>query len=688
MRVVKLLLILSTILEVYASDEVENLDSMSVEGVQYIQKQDFLKNAPMQKQITTKEALDIPGTNGDPLKAIKSFAGVVSSDNDSAEMIIHGSKPRETSFNINHLPIGYAFHLGGIHSVIAPEATKQLDAYLGAFDVSYYGMGAVIDITPNYPTGTNRGRVHIGMYDSDFAIDAKITDNISLFIGARRSYFDLIAAKLMDAMYTDPDQKEKQITFSLFPQFYDANMMLVANYGNSMISLEYIMSHDEMKLNSTMGGDSDPIANGKINIKQGFNTLGSRWVYYGDNFTSMTLVSRLDWEDDLELFNDDFYANIHTLQYDLFHETVFDISNHKPKIGFHYIQNETPVDLHITKEPTAEDNTYGYSGWEVVDLKTTFDAKFYIGFIQDTWSLSDKLNFRYGVRAWKSDYQNFNTGVDPRGAIVYSIDDDISISFAGGKYSQMPEETRVIEGFGNDEIDTFEHAIHYSFAYNQIFSDNSSINIEPYYKDMQNLAIADNTKAYLAVGKGNAYGLDMTYQKKSKDVNIIVAYTYMQANRQMNTSDDTLHRFYGEIPHTLQVSSNYKFKSGWFGGWKIAGLIKYSNGKLYTPIVKGADGKNYIKLPSATDSSVTYKQPNYGTTFSKRMPDIYDLDLKISKTVEYVKGRTHEYAIELMNFSTLFHANVTGIRYNDEYENVGYYYQSGFVPAFHYTYRF
>ena len=138
----------------------------------FIEKEGFMKFAPMQKQITAEQALQVAGTNGDPIKGLKTFAGIVSTNHDDgSELYIHGSKPRETRFTINHLPIGYLFHLGGLHSVIAPEMTGQIDAYLGGFDVSYGAMGAVVDITPKYPTGSNSGRLHLGMYDADFASD-------------------------------------------------------------------------------------------------------------------------------------------------------------------------------------------------------------------------------------------------------------------------------------------------------------------------------------------------------------------------------------------------------------------------------------------------------------------------------------------------------------------------------------
>ncbi|MCK5855648.1 MAG: hypothetical protein KAG56_10530, partial [Sulfurovaceae bacterium] len=47
------------------------------------QKESFMPKAPMQQQMTTQQALDIAGSNGDPIKALSSLAGIVSTSNDS-----------------------------------------------------------------------------------------------------------------------------------------------------------------------------------------------------------------------------------------------------------------------------------------------------------------------------------------------------------------------------------------------------------------------------------------------------------------------------------------------------------------------------------------------------------------------------------------------------------------------------
>ena len=655
-------------INVNASQEPESMDFL-------IQKESFMPHAPMQKQITSKEALLIPGTNGDPIKALKSFAGVVSTNNDEgSEIYIHGSKPRETTFSVNHLPLGYVFHVGGLHSVIAPEATAQIDAYLGGFDTTYESMGAVVDITPKFPEGSNKGRVHVGMYDSDFAYDAKLGEDTALFISGRRSYFDLIASKVLDELDKDEKDETKKTTFTLFPQYYDANLILSHNVGNHTFSLEAIMAQDQMKLNSTMNKTKDPVANGKINSKYGFTTLGARWNYSGDNFESMTLLSHMKTKENSELYDADYFVKTSNNVSTLYHETTFEMDKHKPLVGFKVSQINAPLKAHITKPPSSDDFDTLVTDQEIVDIDKTFKAKTYTGFVQDIWDISSSDHFRYGVRAWNTDFQKFGSGIDPRVAYVHDFSETLTASVALGQYSQLPEITYAIDGFGNPLIDTFESSNHYTFNLTKKFADKSSLVVEPYYKTFKDLAISDEVNKYESVGKGEAYGVDVTYRKKVDKFDIIAAYTFVKAKRQLNTNSHKKYRFEGDIPHTLQVNASYKLDND----WRVASLFKFNSGKPYTPIV-GIEKADY--------NGQAYNRPLYGTPYSKRMPSSYDLDIQISKTLNYSDGSL-EVAFELMNVNALFKQNIDSYRYDDEYNRDGEYKQMGFLPAFHLTYRF
>ena len=126
-------------IEVYADAEKNVTDGFSdVFGApQYIEQRSYLPDAAAQKRMTSEEAMFVPGVQGDPLNALKSLSGVTSLSDMTGELYIYGSKPQESQFSLNHLPLGYVYHAFGIHSVISPDAIEQIDAYLGGFDTTY-----------------------------------------------------------------------------------------------------------------------------------------------------------------------------------------------------------------------------------------------------------------------------------------------------------------------------------------------------------------------------------------------------------------------------------------------------------------------------------------------------------------------------------------------------------------------
>ena len=636
------------------------------------QKESYLPKAPMQQQILIQDALNTAGSNGDPLKAIGSLAGVVTTGNDTGnELYIHGSKPRETQFTLNHLPLGYLFHMGGIHSVIAPEATSQIDAYLGGFDVTYGdAMGGIIDVLPKYPSGSDKGRVHIGFYDADFAYDAKLGEDTSLLISARRSYLDLLIADMVEER--DKDKQDEEDTIRKFPEYSDTQLILSHSMDEHLFSLEAFTAKDEVKLHTTSNKTKDPVANGKINFKSDFTTIGARWNYIGDEVESMTLLSNMRSKGETEFFDDDFFIKSDFRENKIYHETLFDIKNHKPLIGFELKDLKVPYKAKIFSLNIEDGQDKLISESEIIEVDKTYKSKVYTGFIQDIWDISDHDHLRYGVRASKIDFQNFDTIIDPRVAYVHDFDDSLSASMAIGKYSQMPNYGYVVNEFGNAKINTVEFSNHYALNLSKKFFDKSSIVVEPYFKTFENLAIVDDKEKYKAIGEGEAYGMDITYRKNIDNFDVIMAYTYVKSKRQTSTANNKKYDLEGDIPHTLQLNTSYKFDNN----WRLSSLFRYNSGQPYTPIV----GTQEVEGES-------YKRPIYGESFSKRLPDNYDLDIQIGKTFKY-QNSSLEVVLELMNITELFKTNIEGYTYDDEYKTKKEEKGIGTLPAIHVNYRF
>ncbi len=60
-------------------------------------------------------------------------------------------------------------------------------------------------------------------------------------------------------------------------------------------------------------------------------------------------------------------------------------------------------------------------------------------FLQDIYSVSDELKFRFGARVGFSDYQNFGSYLDPRVSAIYNFDESQSVSMSVGRYTKTPK---------------------------------------------------------------------------------------------------------------------------------------------------------------------------------------------------------------------------------------------------------
>lgn len=679
MRLLLLLLVSLTIL--YASDEqnqTQKFDTITVKEQQsqdnyqapdYLESQTYVKDLPGQQRLTAKEAMHLPGVQGDPVKAIKLLAGITSTGSSGA-LIVHASKPRETLTTINQLPIGYLFHLGGLHSVIAPESIEQLDIYLGGFDVTYNNaMGGILDITPKYPYGSNSGFVHMGIFDASFGFDGKLSDKINFFIGGRRSYFDLF----IDKFTAKNEDTNTTATITQFPRYWDATTMVSYTNENHQISLENVNAGDKASL-VIDGNIQDPQANGDIDSTQGFNSVGLRWVYNNyENYQANTLLYYMNNRFNIELF-DGLKLLIDNRQTGLKHISSYTSAKHKLSFGAYIQHYDVPLDVNITRQPTAEDYNYSITGSTIVTLNETVKTTLLTLFVQDLYSFNDKVALRYGLNYITSDRNQLTKQIDPRASLRFQANETNLFALSVGQYSQTPQQSQLVGSLGNPNL-TFERAIHYTMRYAHTFSQNHTLSLEPYYKSFDQLSLSDPLLNYASVGKGDAYGIDISYKKRAANYYLLATYTYSQAHRQINSSDEALYPFYAQIPHTLNLIASYKLNAR----WDLSALIKYQSGLPYTPVIGTTTATNPV------DSS-SYIVPIYGDPFSATLHDTFMLNIKALYQKPLSKKRRLELSLELMNATN--HKNEIGISYNNDYTKEIRTVDLPLLPWFDITYYF
>lgn len=662
----------------FESIDVQGSDRASIFAPQdYLESQTYLQAAPSQKRLTITEAMSIPGIQGDPIKALKVLAGVTPAGSNGS-LIVHAAKSSETLATLNHLPLGYLFHFNGLHSVISPEATEQLDLYLGAFDNTYNAAtGGILDITPKYPMGDNSGFVHVGLFDSSFGLDLAITDATSLYVGARRSYFDLLLPLFTKGAFKSPDSNTS-VDFTQFPAYWDTTLLLSHIVGNNQFSYEMVIASDEMKM-IVDGNVKDPKANGDLDIAKGFATHGLRWKYEDDAYKANSLLYYLYTYNRINVFTQTVDANVHYGGFK--HISTFELDKHQFTAGVDAQLYYIPVDLNISKPPASDQPRSKFTDAPVFNVNQTLKIGILTTFAQDVYSFAPNWKLRYGLSYAYSTFGNLKHNVDPRAAIIYALTPNDEFSLAGGAYTQAPVGTTIMDTIGNPDL-LFEHAYHINAHYKHTFDEGHYFEIEPYYKRYEQLAINDTTntpsKNYLSVGKGTAKGVDLTYKLQSDELYILGSYTWVSSFRQLDSADSTLYPFSQEIPHTLNLVGSYKLSDN----WSLSGLLTLKSGARYTPVV-GATKKIYV------DSNTSYYSPIYGEKWSKQLAPYFTLNLKAAYTQELSKDQRIEYSFEIMNITN--NQNQLGVQYEDDYSNYDnptYRMDLPLLPWFDITYHF
>ena len=140
--------------------------------------------------MTGDELRNVPGTGGDPLKAMQSLPGVAVGSDVSSAPAIRGSRPEDNIYYVDGLPVGYLFHLGGLVSVFNADLIDSFNLHAAAFGPEYGDViGAAIDVTLRNPRTDRLGaKLNLSFIGADALVEGPVTGAQSFFLSTRRSY--------------------------------------------------------------------------------------------------------------------------------------------------------------------------------------------------------------------------------------------------------------------------------------------------------------------------------------------------------------------------------------------------------------------------------------------------------------------------------------------------------------------
>jgi len=603
-------------------------------------------------RLSMQEIKRIPVAMGepDPLKSILTLPGVTNAGEASSGFNVRGGAADQNLILLDGAPVYADSHMFGFFSIFNADIVNGLDLYKGGIPSKFGGrVSSVLDVTQQ--TGdfedykVNGG---IGVISSRLLVQGPIKKDKGSFIVSGRTSYAHLFLKLADNKNS--------------AMFYDFNAKL--NYrlnANNTIAFSGYLGNDVFDINdrfSSKYGNTMGILSWKHTFTDELNSNLS--VFYSDyRFNLGISTEKFEWDSNIKSYG---------LKYNWNYQISDKFKANYGIDGLYYDFNPGVV------KPSTSDSPYNY---KQLDKKHALEASTFIDFENQ---ITDKLNFRYGLRYSMfyrlgpeviSTYENnqavvynplykiyeegtptgtINYGSDktiskfnnfePRAALSYAFNDNTSVK---ASYNRMAQYIHILSNTQSPlpmsiwtpsgPFTKPQMLDQYAIGYFKNFKDRDySFEGELFYKTVKNridyidgadILANNNIEQVILNGKARSYGMELLFRKNTGLFTGWVSYTLSRAEQKTP----------GRTPEEPGIAN---------GDWYLSGYDKMHNLSIvgsYEFSPKWSFNGNFT-LQSG--QPVTYANgyyefgginvPNYSLRNENRLPLFHHLDVAATYT--------------------------------------------------------
>jgi hypothetical protein len=622
------------------------------------------------KTLTAAQFSKLPGSGGDPIRAVQNLPGVNRPAPFQSQVIIQGSAPRDTRYTVNGHEVPLIFHFGGLSSVVIPEALDRVD-YLSAGYGPEYGraLGGLVGVWSRPPrTDRLHGFGYMDIFNAGGLVEGPIGEKSSFLFGVRRSYIGNVLGLIA--------KNNKDFNLTVAPTFSDLTGIFETELTPiDRLRIISVGSEDELKfvLNQPVGTSAS--LRGNFRNHTAFFRLIPELTHRHSSRTvsRWSLGFGRDWID-------------------------FDIGGNYTYISTYALSTRAEVDRKMNDTWTSIWGMDNRFTWAKVDF--SIPGSFNQLFSGSATSESDRKIAQvsqYGQQLgfyWRNSFHAedspwtlmpsarvdyFNLTHEwipvPRLAARYFAGNGLSFRTAGGLYAQPPLEQEVDATLGNPDLKA-PRAWHLSGGFEKDFREGASrgfvFSSGAFYRYFDQLVIRSKglvtrndvitAENYNNDGRGRAYGLEGLMKTDFKPWTGWLSYTLSRSTRFDPTRAEYLFQY--DQTHLLTAIASLELH----GNWTISTRFRYASGNPTTPIIGSvfdSDSDGYI--------------PIQGGYYSQRLSPFMQLDLRIDKKWIYNTWILSAY-LDIQN--VLNRANIESIQYSYDYQSNTQVSGLPFLPTF------
>ncbi|NOY92243.1 MAG: TonB-dependent receptor [Deltaproteobacteria bacterium] len=600
------------------------------------------------RTIRREEMTRIPGTRGDPLRAVELLPGVARPPFGAGALIVRGSSPNDSEVFFAGSPVPLLYHFGGLTSFVPGSLLQRIDFFPGNFSVRYgRKIGGILEVTPRDPaTDDVHGAIDLNVIDLSAMVEAPVGDNFSFALAGRRSVVDAVFNAVI------PDDALNSLAA---PVYWDYQALATWRPTNrDKIRLLVYASSDRFRFFVKEVGGNDPLLRGNLELSTRFFHNQISWTRQ----LSANVEQELQWLSGTTRINfglgEAIGVDARFVQNYGRAEWRARLSDRVRVIGGLDVL-VVPFDIRYTGPAVRQQE--GRADHEPLSSQQISDNRFQGTAFQPGFYLESDLqvtsNFE-AILGLRLDYfQEIDAFVfDPRLVARYEIREGTVLKAGAGMFGQPPEFQESNSQVGNPRLDPIR-AAHFDVGVDQELGEGIRFGVEGFYKQLWRRVVGvpgGLDPVFTNEGVGRIYGLEVSGRIEPIGRRFFgyLSYTLSRSERR-DGPGERWRLFDFDQTHIFTLSGVYRFNRG----WELGGTLRLVSGNPNTPI----SGSIY-------DATSGVYLPINGRINSTRNPLFNRLDVRISKEWAFQSWKLSLY-LDVQNVYN--RANREGINYNFDY---------------------
>jgi hypothetical protein len=630
-------------------------------------------------QTTAAKIADLPALGEkDLFRSFQLMPGISAANESSAGMYVRGGTPDQNLVLYDDFTIYHQEHLMGVFSAFNTNAVKDVQLHKGGFDAKYGGrLSSVMEIvgkTGNDKSFNVGGDVGFLGFNAFMEMPFK-NEKGSIFVAGRRSFQSFMYDKFTN-VYTENqtyggmgmggpgggrfNQRNQQKPESYF---YDLNAKLTYNpTKRDILSVSFFNGEDILD-NSRESFGSD-FMSGSITDKTNWGNVGSsiKWSRNWDNkFYSNLLVSfshyssTRDRDNSMTTSSSGSSTNNVAVMFDQNTNEHNTLKDYSLKFDNEYkISGTNKLEFGLNYSNYSIDYRYSQSdSTNILNMKNK--GNLFAAYVQDRWTLTDRLTVLPGVRLSFYDVTS-KLYPEPRLQMFYKLNDRLNLKTSTGYYNQFVNRivredisagSRDIWLLSDNKGIPISSSTHF-IAGGTYETHNYLFDVEAYYKRLYNLSeytlrfassMTDNTgyQEFFYNGNGYSRGIDFLVQKKYGKITGWLGYTIGETRYRFPVYGDGYFAANQDVTHEFKTVITYKP----IRDLTISGTWIYATGKPYTEPIGGYK----LNTPNGgTMNFIVVDQKN-----NARYPDYHRLDLLAKYDLSFIRAFKSSLSLSLFN---------------------------------------